>query len=97
MSFRFVSGQRGEADRQVVALTIGHTLSLSRDKGCGRTGMAKQTKRGRNHNRARVAGEQDYEVRYQSKKTRQVKRYDEASTVPSSRHIGGKANRNGGS
>jgi hypothetical protein len=30
---------------------------------------AKKTARGRKQNRARVAGGQDYEVRYQSKKT----------------------------
>jgi Protein of unknown function (DUF3606) len=30
----------------------------------------KQTARGRNQDRARVAGGQDYEVRYESKKTR---------------------------
>jgi len=32
--------------------------------------MAKQTKRGRKQDRARVAGGQDYEVRYEAKKTR---------------------------
>jgi len=31
--------------------------------------MAKQTSRGRKQDRARVAGTQDYEVRYESKKT----------------------------
>jgi len=31
--------------------------------------MAKKTTRGRNQDRARVAGGQDYEVRYESKKT----------------------------
>lgn len=30
----------------------------------------KQTARGRKQNRARVAGKQDYEVQYESKKTR---------------------------
>jgi hypothetical protein len=30
----------------------------------------KQTSRGRNQDRARVAGSQDYEVRYEGKKTR---------------------------
>jgi hypothetical protein len=30
----------------------------------------KQTSRGRKQDRARVAGEQDYEVRYEAKKTR---------------------------
>jgi hypothetical protein len=32
--------------------------------------MAKQTTRGRRQDRARVAGAQDYEVRYEGKKTR---------------------------
>jgi hypothetical protein len=40
--------------------------------------MAKKTTRGRNQDRKRVAGGQDYEVRYESKKTgksaKQVKR-----------------------
>jgi hypothetical protein len=40
--------------------------------------MAKKTKRGRAQDRRRVAGGQDYEVRYEAKKTgkskRQVKR-----------------------
>jgi len=31
--------------------------------------MAKKTKRGRKQDRARVAGKQDYEVRYEAKKT----------------------------
>ena len=31
---------------------------------------AKKTARGRKQDRARVAGEQDYELRYESKKTR---------------------------
>ena len=31
--------------------------------------MAKQTKRGRKHDRTRVAGGQDYGVRHESKKT----------------------------
>jgi hypothetical protein len=31
--------------------------------------MAKRTKRGRKQDRARVAGGQDYEVRYEAKKT----------------------------
>ena len=31
--------------------------------------MAKKTVRGRKQDRARVAGEQDYEVRYEAKKT----------------------------
>jgi Protein of unknown function (DUF3606) len=34
-----------------------------------KTRMAKQTKRGRKQDRARVAGKQDYEVRYETKKT----------------------------
>jgi hypothetical protein len=33
------------------------------------TRMAKKTKRGRKQDRARVAGKQDYEVRYEAKKT----------------------------
>lgn len=32
--------------------------------------MAKKTSRGRKQDRARVAGGQDYEVRYEAKKTR---------------------------
>jgi hypothetical protein len=40
--------------------------------------MAKKTVRGRSQDRKRVAGQQDYEVRYESKKTgksaKQVKR-----------------------
>ena len=35
--------------------------------------MAKQTRRGRKQDRARVAGTQDYEVRYESKKTGESK------------------------
>jgi len=31
--------------------------------------MAKKTKRGRKQDRVRVAGKQDYEVRYEAKKT----------------------------
>ena len=33
------------------------------------TTMAKKTKRGRKQDRVRVAGKQDYEVRYEAKKT----------------------------
>jgi hypothetical protein len=44
----------------------------------GETGMAKkarkQTSRGRKQDRARVAGAQDYEVRYEAKKTGWSKR-----------------------
>jgi Protein of unknown function (DUF3606) len=35
----------------------------------GRMTMAKRTARGRKQDRARVAGKQDYEVRYEAKKT----------------------------
>ena len=35
--------------------------------------MAKKTARGRKQDRARVAGGQDYEVRYEAKKTRKSK------------------------
>jgi hypothetical protein len=35
--------------------------------------MAKKTKRGRKQDRARVAGGQDHEVRYEAKKTRKSK------------------------
>jgi hypothetical protein len=35
--------------------------------------MAKKTSRGRKQDRARVAGGQDYEVRYEAKKTRKSK------------------------
>jgi hypothetical protein len=37
------------------------------------TRMAKKTARGRKQDRARVAGVQDYEVRYEAKKTRKSK------------------------
>jgi Protein of unknown function (DUF3606) len=37
--------------------------------GTEETTMAKKTKRGRKQDRVRVAGKQDYEVRYEAKKT----------------------------
>jgi hypothetical protein len=42
---------------------------ISRDGDHGAVTMAKKTSRGRKQDRARVAGGQDYEVRYTAKKT----------------------------
>jgi hypothetical protein len=42
---------------------------MGRSQGTEETMMAKKTSRGRKQDRARVAGGQDYEVRYEAKKT----------------------------
>jgi uncharacterized protein YjbK len=53
------------------AATVAHTIGIDTGKNTLQT--EKRTSRGRNQDRARVAGGQDYEVRYEAKKSHSSK------------------------